>query len=713
MARNITYALVGNPNSGKTTLFNALTGSNQTIGNWPGVTVEKKTGKLIKHNDINIIDLPGLYSLSANSIEEVIASDALTENPPDGIINIIDGTNLERNLYMTTQLLDLGLPLILAINMNDELESEGLALDPCLLANRLGCPVVAISALKGEGLDQLVDLLISTETTLVPPSHQLTYGEDAEALVSKVINVIGKTYPESQIRYWAFRSLETNFNGKLSSDQRDQIKELIAEYEKSHDDDIESTLALARYTKIDNIVSGSIQGEKKSNLSITDRIDKIVTNRWLAIPIFVIVMIIVYGISVTTLGGIATDWTNDVLFGEIIPPAVEGVLQSINVAPWLESLIVEGIIGGVGAVLGFVPQMLILFFMLAVLEASGYMARIAFIMDRIFRKWGLSGKSFIPLLIGSGCSVPGIMASRTIEEEKDRRMTVIVTSFIPCSAKLPVIALFAGALMGGAWWVAPSAYFLGIAAVVVSGLILKKTKRFEGDPAPFVMELPNYRMPSLMTVLRSTWERGSSFIKKAGTIILLSSIVIWGLTRYGIENGTLATVAEIDNSFMAIIGNSIGWIFTPLGWHSWQSAVATITGLVAKENVVSTFGILFGMAEVSEAGNEIWPQVAAHFGMLGGFSFLMFNLLCIPCFAAVGAIKREMNSASWTWFAIGYQTVFAYAVSFVFYQIALWVTTGGFDIGIFLALVVLGLAIYLAVRKPTNKASAQLAKSEA
>lgn len=708
----ITYALVGNPNSGKTTLFNALTGSNQYIGNWPGVTVEKKTGHLIKHSEINIVDLPGLYSLSANSLEEIIASNELTNNPPDGIINIIDGTNIERNLYVTTQLLDLGIPLILAINMTDELESEGLAIDPCLLSSRLGFPVVAISALKGDNIDELIDLLNRPKSELVPATKNLTYQEDIETLVSNVTEIIEPAYPRSQLRYWSFRALEPQFVGKLSETQREEVKKLIVDFENHHDDDIESTLALSRYEKIDNIVSGSIQGEKKSNLSLTDRIDKIVTNRWLALPIFISVMIIVYGISVTTLGGIATDWTNDVLFGEIILPAVDTFLGNLNVVPWLHGLIVDGIVGGVGAVLGFVPQMLILFFMLAILEASGYMARVAFIMDRAFRKWGLSGKSFIPLLIGSGCSIPGIMASRTIEEENDRRMTVIVTSFIPCGAKLPVIGMFAGALAGGALWVAPSAYFLGIVAVIISGLILKKTKRFEGDVAPFVMELPNYRWPSLKNVLRSTWERGSSFIKKAGSVILLSSIAIWALSRYGVEGGAVAEVEDLGNSFMAMFGSAISWLFRPIGFDSWQAAVATISGLVAKENVVATFGILFGMAEVSELGEEIWTQVAAHFGVLGGFSFLMFNLLCIPCFAAVGAIKREMNNAGWTWFAIAYQTVFAYAVSFIFYQIGLWVTGGGFGIGTILALLVFVVAIYLAVRQPAEKSSPRLAKSE-
>lgn len=697
------FALVGNPNSGKTTLFNALTGSNQFIGNWPGVTVEKKSGHLIGHPEVEILDLPGLYSLAANSLEEIIASKELTENPPDAIINIVDGTNLERNLYMTTQLFDLGIPLILVINMADELRQEGISIDADKLSKRIGYPVVAISALKGENIDKLIGHLLSPEITQNHPA-KTDYGADIEAVIAQAFGIIKPSFPESQLRYWSFRSLEPGFKQNLDQVQQLELQRLQEDYESSHEgDDLESSIAGLRYDKIDQLVNGTIHGSRKGELSFSDRVDQIVTNRWLALPIFVLVMVIVYGISITTLGTYLTDWTNEVLFGEIVPGFVSSLLERMSVAEWLQSLILDGIVAGVGAVLGFVPQMLVLFFMLAFLEASGYMARIAFIMDRAFRKWGLSGKSFIPLLVGSGCSVPGIMASRTIEEESDRRMTVILTSFIPCGAKLPVIALFAGAIAGDALWVAPAAYFLGIAAVILSGLILRKTPRFKGDPSPFVMELPPYRLPGLKTILRSTWERGWSFIKKAGTIILLSSIVIWALLRFGVENGSLATVEVLGNSFMARLGSLISWMFRPLGWDSWQAAVATITGLVAKENVVNTFGILFGYAEVSETGTEIWANVAQHFGVLGGFSFLIFNLLCIPCFAAIGAIKREMNNAGWTWFALIYQSVFAYAVSFVFYQIGNWALTQQFSFMTILAILVVLGTIYFLVRPEKQK----------
>lgn len=698
-----TFALVGNPNSGKTTLFNALTGSNQFIGNWPGVTVEKKSGHLIGHPEITILDLPGLYSLAANSLEEIIASRELTQNPPDGIINIIDGTNLERNLYMTTQLLELGLPLVLAINMTDELKKEGLSIDTAKLSARFGCPVVAISALKGDNVKQLIAQLIQPlPTSAALP--RLTFSTEIEELAESVSEIIQSSFLKNQLRYWGFRALEPGFSQNLSESQQKSIQELRSSFEANADEDLETVFAAARYEKISQLVSGAFIGKRKSAKSLSDRIDQVVTNRWLAIPIFVLVMVVVYGISVTTLGTYLTDWTNEVLFGEIVPNFVSSLLEKAAVAEWLQSLILDGIVAGVGAVLGFVPQMLILFFMLAVLEYSGYMARIAFIMDRAFRKWGLSGKSFIPLLIGSGCSVPGIMASRTIEEERDRRMTIILTSFIPCGAKLPVIALFAGAILGGALWVAPAAYFLGIVAVILSGLILKKTHRFTGEPTPFVMELPPYRLPGIKTLLRSTWERGWSFIQKAGTIILLSSIVIWALTRYGVEADRISAVEELSNSFLARVGSMISWVFSPLGWNSWQSAVASITGLVAKENVVNTFGILFGYAEVSEAGEEIWANVASHFGLLGGISFLIYNLLCIPCFAAVGAIRREMNNARWTWFTLFYQSVFAYLIAFVFYQIGSWIQNGQFRLETALAIAVsLGIG-YLALRPaPENR----------
>ena len=692
------FALVGNPNSGKTTLFNALTGSNQYIGNWPGVTVEKKSGHLIGHPEVEILDLPGLYSLSANSLEEKIASKALTENPPDAIINIVDGTNLERNLFMTTQLIDLGIPLILVINMTDELRKEGISIDTDMLSKRIGYPVVAISALKGENIEKLIGHLLSAQVSQNrPPTTD--YGKDIEAVISQASGIISPSFPDERLRYWSFRSLEPGFKQNLDQAQQLQLRRLREDYESSHEgDDLESTLAGLRYDKIDQLVSGTVHGSRKSDLSFSDRVDQIVTNRWLALPIFVLVMVIVYGISVTTLGRLLTDWTNEVLFGEIVPTAIGKLLENLAVSEWLQSLVLDGIVAGVGAVLGFVPQMLVLFLMLAFLEYSGYIARVAFIMDRVFRKWGLSGKSFIPFLIGSGCSVPGIMASRTIEEERERRMTIILTSFIPCSAKLPVIALFAGAIAGGSLWVAPAAYFMGIVSVILSGLILKKTKRFAGETAPFVMELPPYRLPGLRSLLRSTWERGWSFIRKAGTIILLSSVVIWALTRYGIENGGLAAVTAISSSFLARMGSLISWVFRPLGWASWQAAVATISGLVAKENVVNTFGIIFGFAEVSETGTEIWSNIAAHFGVLAGFSFLIFNLLCVPCFASVGAIHREMNNPRWTWFALLYQSAFAYTLAFVFYQIGLWIQTGSFSFWSALALIAAFAVVFLAVR---------------
>lgn len=695
----VIIALAGNPNSGKTTLFNQLTGANQYVGNWPGVTVEKKEGKLKGHAHVIIQDLPGIYSLSANSIEEKIASEQLTQNPPDAVINIVDGTNLERNLYLTTQLIDMEIPVVVAINMADVLSRQDMRIDMNKLSKRLGCPVVGISALKGTNLEQLIEeSLRLVRSKQVPPA--LAYDKGFLALLAEAEKLAGAELPKNQRRYWLTRALENPETLDLKASTLAKLQNLIKGYEKQEDDDLQSVITFQRYALIDDLVAGVRGGRPAADMSISDKIDQVVTNRWAALPIFVVIMTLVFGLSVWSAGPGTwlTDWVNETLFGEIIPPAVEGLLGNWGVADWLQSLILDGIIGGVGAVLGFLPQMVVLFLMLAFLEGTGYMARVAFIMDRVFRRFGLSGKSFIPMLVGVGCSVPGIMASRTIEEERDRRMTITVTSFIPCGAKLPIIALIAGALFGGAWWVAPSAYFLGIGAVILSGIILKKTKRFAGPPAPFVMELPPYRLPSVGTVLRSVWERAWSFVRKAGTVILLSSIVIWVLSSLGWEDGVFGFVDDINNGIMAKIGNAIAWVFKPLGFGDWRATVATITGLVAKENVVTTYGVLYGVGEVSEAGEEIWHLLSRDFSTISAYAFLIFNLICVPCFAAIGAIKREMNNAGWTWFAIGYQTVFAYALALVFYQIGTLITTGVFTLGTAVGFVVLAALLYFIFR---------------
>ena len=710
--KNLVIALAGNPNSGKTTLFNQLTGANQYVGNWPGVTVEKKEGKLKGHAAVIIQDLPGIYSLSANSLEEKIASEQLTQNPPDVIINIVDGTNLERNLYLTTQLIDMQIPLVVAINMTDELERKGAKLDLARLSKRLACPVVGISALKGRNIEQLVkESLTIAHNRLVPPA--LAYDKGFIALLAEVESLAGEELPKTQRAYWLTRALESPESLGLKASTQAKLKNLAKAYEQQEDDDIQSLITYQRYSLIDGLIDGVRGGKPAATASTSDKIDRVVTNRWAALLIFVVIMTLVFGLSVWSAGPgtFLTDWVNDQLFGEIIPPAVEGLLQGWGVAGWLQSLILDGIIGGVGAVLGFLPQMVVLFLLLAFLEGTGYMARVAFIMDRVFRRFGLSGKSFIPMLVGVGCSVPGIMASRTIEEERDRRMTITVTSFIPCGAKLPIIALIAGALFGGAWWVAPSAYFLGIFAVIVSGIILKKTKRFAGPPAPFVMELPPYRWPSVGTVLRSVWERAWSFVRKAGTVILLSSIVIWVLSSLGWEDGVFGFVEDINNGIMAKIGGAIAWIFKPLGFGDWRATVATITGLVAKENVVTTYGVLYGVGEVSEAGEEIWNFLSKDFSTISGYAFLIFNLICVPCFAAIGAIKREMNSAGWTLFAIGYQTLFAYALALVFYQIGLLITTGVFTVWTAVGFVVLAALLYFIFR-PQKAYSTKVAALE-
>lgn len=697
---SVKIALAGNPNCGKTTLFNALTGSNQFVGNWPGVTVEKKEGKLKGHKDVIIMDLPGIYSLSPYTLEEVVARNYLIGERPDAIINIVDGTNIERNLYLSTQLMELGIPVIMAVNMVDVLQKNGDKIYTDKLSKELGCEVVEISALKGTGIQKAAEKAVglAQKKKAMTPVH--AFSEDAENTIKTVENMLTGTVPEEQKRFFAIKLLEKDDKIQAQMKSVPDVSAEIQKMEELFDDDTESIITNERYVYISSIIHDCVKKNKQNKMTTSDKIDHIVTNRWLALPIFAAVMFLVYYISVTTVGTWVTDWTNDVLFGEIIPPAIEKFLVGIGCAGWLQGLILDGIVAGVGAVLGFVPQMLVLFLFLAFLEACGYMARVAFIMDRIFRKFGLSGKSFIPMLIGSGCGVPGIMASRTIENDRDRKMTIMTTTFIPCGAKLPIIALIAGALFDGAWWVAPSAYFVGIAAIICSGIILKKTKMFAGDPAPFVMELPAYHMPTVGNVLRSMWERGSSFIKKAGTIILLSTIVLWFLMNFGWSDGSFGMLEaeQLDSSILAKIGSVIAPVFTPLGWGDWKMAVAAVTGLIAKENVVGTFGILFGFAEVAEDGAEIWGALAGSMTAVAAYSFLVFNLLCAPCFAAMGAIKREMNNAKWFWFAVGYQTLLAYVVSLCVYQIGTWITTGTFGIATAVAcLLVIGF-MYLLVR---------------
>lgn len=692
----VRIALAGNPNSGKTTLFNALTGSNQFVGNWPGVTVEKKEGKLRDNKDVTVMDLPGIYSLSPYTLEEVVARNYLITERPDVILNIVDGTNLERNLYLTTQLMELGIPVVMAINMMDVVKKSGDQINTKELSEKLGCEIVSISALKGEGVKEAAAKAVKlAEKKASAPVHE--FAAEVESVLDEIETVLTNV-PEEQKRFYAIKLFERDDKIQEQLKQAPDVENIVVAAEKAFDDDAESIITNERYAYISSVIGDCLKKANKEKLTTSDKIDRVVTNRWLALPIFAVVMWIVYYVSVTTVGTFVTDWTNDVLFGEIIPQAIESFLVSINCADWLQGLILDGIVAGVGAVLGFVPQMLVLFIFLAFLESCGYMARIAFIMDRIFRKFGLSGKSFIPMLIGTGCGVPGIMASRTIENERDRRMTIMTTTFIPCGAKLPIIALIAGALFDGASWVAPSAYFVGIAAIICSGIILKKTKMFAGDPAPFVMELPAYHLPTVGNVLRSMWERGWSFIKKAGTIILLSTIFVWFTSNFGIVDGHFGMVDDLSQGFLANIGKLFAWIFIPLGWGDWKAAVAAITGLVAKENVVGTFGILYGFAEVAEDGSEIWGTLAASMTTIAAYSFLVFNLLCAPCFAAIGAIKREMNSAKWTWFAIGYQCVFAYAVSLCIYQFGSLFTGGGVGIGTIAAVLVVIGFLYLLFR---------------
>ena len=696
----IKIALAGNPNCGKTTLFNALTGSNQFVGNWPGVTVEKKEGKLKGHKDVTIMDLPGIYSLSPYTLEEVVARNYLINERPDAILNIVDGTNIERNLYLSTQIMELGIPVIMAVNMMDIVEKNGDKIHIDKLAKKLGCEVVTISALKGTGIKEAADkaVQIAQKKGAAVPVHE--FDKDVEAVIRTVESKLGNDIVNEQKRFFAIKLLEKD---DKSTEQMKSVPDVSAEIkqlEDKFDDDTESIITNERYVYISSIIGDCITKNKKNVMTTSDKIDRIVTNRWLALPIFAVVMWIVYYVSVSTVGTIVTDWTNDVLFGEIIPPAIENLLNAIHCADWLQGLILDGIVAGVGAVLGFVPQMLVLFLFLAFLESCGYMARVAFIMDRIFRKFGLSGKSFIPMLIGSGCGVPGIMASRTIENDRDRKMTIMTTTFVPCGAKLPIIALIAGALFNGASWVAPSAYFVGIAAIICSGIILKKTKLFAGDPAPFVMELPAYHWPTVSNVLRSMWERGWSFIKKAGTIILMSTIVLWFLMNFGWVDGSFGMLEaeQLNDSILASIGSVIAPLFAPLGWGDWKMAVAAVTGLIAKENVVGTFGVLFGFGEVAEDGQEIWGQLAGSLSTVAAYSFLVFNLLCAPCFAAMGAIKREMNNAKWFWTAIGYQTLLAYVVSLCIYQIGNLFLGGNFGIGTVVAVLLVIGFVYLLVR---------------
>ena len=705
----VKIALAGNPNCGKTTLFNGLTGANQFVGNWPGVTVEKKEGKWKGDKEVVIMDLPGIYSLSPYTLEEVVARTYLITERPDAILNIVDGTNLERNLYLSTQLMELGIPVVMAVNMMDVVAKKGDKINIKELSKKLGCQVVEISALKGTGIQEAAKAAVAAANSknAAAPVHK--FAAEVEHYLDEIEGKLGSEVPESQKRFFAIKLFERDDKIGEAMKAAPNVESIITEAENAMDDDSESITTNERYNYIASIIGGCLTKGSKETLTTSDKIDRIVTNRWLALPIFAVVMYIVYYVSVTTVGSILTDWTNDTLFGEWIIPAAQSFFEGIGCADWLTGLIVDGIISGVGAVLGFVPQMLVLFIFLAFLESCGYMARVAFIMDRIFRKFGLSGKSFIPMLIGTGCGVPGVMASRTIENDRDRKMTVMTTTFIPCGAKLPIIALIAGALFDGASWVAPSAYFVGIAAIIVSGIILKKTKMFAGDPAPFVMELPAYHWPTVGNVLRSMWERGWSFIKKAGTIITLSTIIVWFLLNFGWTDagfgmlnfdgleGAAMEAAQAE-CILAKIGNLIAWIFAPLGWGNWKMAVAAITGLVAKENVVGTFGQLFGFAEVAEDGAEIWGNLANSMTQVAAYSFLVFNLLCAPCFAAMGAIKREMNSAKWFWFAIGYQCGLAYLVSLCIYQIGTLITTGTFGVGVIVAALIIVGFIYMLFR---------------
>lgn len=716
----IKIALAGNPNSGKTTLFNNLTGSRQRVGNWPGVTVEKKEGPLKGTNDVTIQDLPGIYSLSPYSLEEVVSRNYLVNEKPDAILNIIDGTNIERNLYLTTQLLELGIPVVVAVNMIDLVERNGDKIDLNRLSQELGCPVMAVSALKGKGTKE-----VAAKAIEVAKKHQVApipeiYDKTVMSALSKIESELQMQIDDSMVRWYSVKVFERDERIdeflKLTDEKKAKIEPIIKKVEETLDDDAESIITSQRYDYIGTIVQHSVKKKgSKHELSVSDKIDKIVTNRILALPIFVLVMYVVYTIAMggtsISIGTMGTDWANDVLFGEIVPNFFGGILTSLQVNDVLYGLIMDGIIGGVGAVLGFVPQILVLFLLLSIMEDVGYMSRVAFIMDRIFRRFGLSGKSFIPMLVATGCGVPGIMASRTIEQDRDRKMTIMTTGFIPCGAKMPIIGLFAGAVFGGSSLVATSAFVIGIAAVIISGIILKKFKAFAGEPAPFVMELPAYHLPSAGNVLRATWERGWSFIKRAGTVILLSSIILWFLQGFGFTDGQFGMVEDNNTSLLANIGNAIAWIFAPIGWvgdMAWKATVATFTGLIAKEEVVNTFGVLYNFSEVSEEGNEIWTLIAQDFTPIAAYSFMIFNLLCAPCFAAMGAIRREMNNTKWTMAAIGYMCLFAYVSALIVYQlVGLAIGEVAFNFWTIVALALLIGVIYLLFRpgyKPKSEA---------
>ncbi len=714
---SITIALAGNPNCGKTPLFNDLTGSNQYVGTSPGVTVEKNDGRLTGHKDVVIQDLPGIYSLSPYTLEEVVARGYLVKEKPDAIINIVDGTNIERNLYLTTQLVELGLPVVIAVNMIDIVRKNGDRIDLAKLGAALGCAVMETSALRGEGGLAVAEKAIETAHSNKTGAHPHVFTGSVEHALAHIEESIADKVTAQDLRWYAIKLFERDEKAaaELALDKAlaAHLEAHIQDCEKELDDDAESIITGQRYAYISKVVDACVvKKAARHSLTVSDKIDRIVTNRVLALPIFAAVMALVYYVSIGTVGTFLTDWTNDTLFGEMICGNLAAWLEGMNVAPWLTGLIVEGIVGGVGAVIGFVPQIVVLFFLLAILEDVGYMARIAFIMDRIFRKFGLSGKSFIPMLIGSGCGVPGVMASRTIENDRDRKMTIMTTCFVPCGAKMPIIGLFAGALFGGSGLVATSAYFIGVAAIVVSGIMLKKTKPFAGEPAPFVMELPAYHVPSAKNVLHATWERGWSFIKRAGTVILASSIILWFLQGFGFADGVFGMVEDNNASLLASIGRAVAFLFAPLGFGNWKAAVATFTGLIAKENVVATFGVLYGFAEVAEDGAEIWSSIAAEYTALTAYSFMLFNLLCAPCFAAMGAIKREMNNGKWTAAAIGYMCGFAYAVSLITYQLGGLITgETSFGVGTLAALAVLAFLIYMMVRP--NKYNADYKKGAA
>ena len=710
---SIKIALAGNPNCGKTTLFNDLTGSNQYVGNWPGVTVEKKEGRLKGQKDVVIQDLPGIYSLSPYTLEEVVARGYLVNEKPDAILNIIDGTNIERNLYLTTQLIELGIPVVMAVNMIDLVRKNGDKIDLKKLSAELGCQAVEISALKGEGSMKAAEMAVAAAKSGKAGELPHVFTGSVEHAIAHIEESIQGKVDDRFLRWYAVKLFERDDKVqqelKLDKALVDHIDQHIADCEKEMDDDAESIITNQRYAYINTVVEKAVRKKARvEHLTVSDKIDQVVTNRIFALPIFALIMFLMYALSMGTsiadggisIGSFATDWTNDVLFGEIVPNALGGFLESVGVAGWLYGLIMDGIVAGVGAVLGFVPEMLVLFFLLSILEDIGYMARVAFIMDRIFRKFGLSGKSFIPMLVGTGCGVPGVMASRTIENERDRRMTIMTTCFIPCGAKMPIIGLFAGALFGGSSLVAVSAYFIGFAAIIISGIILKKTKLFAGDPAPFVMELPAYHVPAWGNVLRATWERGWSFIKRAGTIILASTIVLWFLQGFGFEDGVFGMVEDQDNSILAAVASAIAWIFAPQGFGNWRATVASISGLIAKENVVGTLGVLYHFGgELSENGDEIWGEVANDYTAISAYSFMIFNLLCAPCFAAMGAIKREMNNGKWTAIAIGYMCLLAYCASLVVYQIGGLITGEvGFNIFTIVAVAIIVFTIYMLVR---------------